>query len=511
MAIGRAALVAIALTAATPASASEKALKTLHATVAAQSARIQSLEAQLRTGVCATPPKPSGGKQSKAPERCVPLDVDPEPELAAFRAGERRRAAAKKQELLTTVFNVSVGKPLTALAISSALVDHKGVPRLVAVADASGALHLYDRAGELAASVPATGETSAAIISSIIFGTKDDPFVATGSVGGEVALYNLSLPRLRSSPTSASGGPLPPPPPTTLTLAMRASPLLDERGAPVPVLTLTSYLRSRRTLLAVGDGSGALRLLHRNGTQRASVPVGGAVRVVERSKDSVHFAVAADGVAGIQLVDLSKSVPVPLVCALWGTTDEGAEVRASEGAEVVSLAWDVQLPQLLYAGTASGEMLVFNTKSRSRQPNKYGNGTESHVAVGAGAAGELQLLFSKLAYKEERPESPADAFGFGGFGEGGSGNSGHSSLLRNPMVLGVIMMLVFWQSSKFYNKEKGGGPPGVGLPPDLMRELESMRMSGGFGKEFADFGGGGSGGGRAVRESSSRIEEIGSR
>ena len=376
MAIAWVALVAILLAAATPASASEKALKTLQATVAAQSARIQSLEAQLRTGVCATPPKPSGGKQSKAPERCVPLDVDPEPELAAFRAGERRRAAAKKQELLTTVFNVSVGKPLTALAISSALVDHKGVPRLVAVADASGTLHLYDRAGELAASVPAAGETSAATISSIIFGTKDDPFVATGSVGGEVALYNLSLPRLRSSPTPASGGPLPPPPPTTLTLAMRAPPLLDERGAPIPVLTLSSYLRSRRTLLAVGDGSGALRLLHRNGTQRASVPVGGAVRVVERSKDSVHFAVAADGVEGIQLLDLSKSVPVPLVCALWGTTDEGAEVRASEGAEVVSLAWDVQLPQLLYAGTASGEMLVFNTKSRSRVPNKHGNGTE---------------------------------------------------------------------------------------------------------------------------------------
>ena len=126
----------------------------------------------------------------------------------------------------------------------------------------------------------------------------------------------------------------------------------------------------------------------------------------------------------------------------------------------------------------------------------------------------MQLLFSKLSYKEEHKESPADAFGFGGFGEGGTSNSGPTSLLRNPMVLGVIMMLVFWQSSKFYGKEKVGGPPGAGLPPDLMRELESMRMSGGFGKEFADFGGGrngGGGGGRAGRDSSSRIEEIGAR
>ena len=142
-------------------------------------------------------------------------------------------------------------------------------------------------------------------------------------------------------------------------------------------------------------------------------------------------------------------------------------------------------------------------------------GHPRHASAHHGALSpQVQLLFSKLTYKEEHKESPADAFGFGGFGEGGTSNSGPTSLLRNPMVLGVIMMLVFWQSSKLYGKEKVGGPPGAGLPPDLMRELESMRMSGGFGKEFADFGGGrngGGGGGRAGRDSSSRIEEIGAR
>ena len=79
----------------------------------------------------------------------MPVDPDPEPELAPFRAEERRRAAAKKQDFLTQVFNVSVGAPLTALAVSSGMLDHKGVPRLVAAASASGTIYLYDRVGEL--------------------------------------------------------------------------------------------------------------------------------------------------------------------------------------------------------------------------------------------------------------------------------------------------------------------------------------------------------------------------
>lgn len=350
-------IVGVALLCAASASANEKTVKALQATVAAQAVRLQALEAQLRTGVCATPPK--GSKQ----DRCMPLDVDPEPELLAFRAAERRRMVAKKQEQLTTIFNVSVGAPLTALAVSSALLDNKNVPRLVAVADASGTLYVYDRTGELSVTVPALSETSAATISTIVIGPKEDPFVATGTLGGEVALYNLTLPRIRAASAKPDAPPPPPPPPVSLTLAMRAPAQLDASGAPIPVLTLESYMRARKSLLAVGDASGALRLLHRNGSQRSVVSVGGAVRALERNKEGVFVAVAADG-QGVLLYDMSKPAPVPTACSNVGSdVGEGVSPEAS----VVSVAWDVQLPQLVYAGTDAGEIRIYNSKARHRQ------------------------------------------------------------------------------------------------------------------------------------------------
>ena len=81
-----------------------------------------------------------------------------------------------------------------------------------------------------------------------------------------------------------------------------------------------------------------------------------------------------------------------------------------------------------------------------------------HFAVGAGALGELWLLQTKQAFRDPKDDhSPLGGMFEGGGDKGGMGNN----LLRNPIVLGVVMMLVFWQSSKFWNKD-GGGPGGPG-------------------------------------------------
>ena len=94
-----------------------------------------------------------------------------------------------------------VGSPLTALAISSGITEKGNVPRLVAAADTSGTLHLYDRAGGLSLSLPpedgapattstrASPQTSAAsprTVVAITIGTREDPFIATATLGGEV-------------------------------------------------------------------------------------------------------------------------------------------------------------------------------------------------------------------------------------------------------------------------------------------------------------------------------------
>lgn len=563
--------------------AGNKEIKALQATVATQAARLQVLEQSLRTGVCLAPAK-SGGSKLKGSEACTPLDVDPEPELAAFRAAERRRAAAKKQELLTTVFNVSVGKPITALAISSGLLDNKGVPRVVAAADTSGTLHIFERTGALALSLPPSSETSASIISSIVIGPKEDPFVAAGTVGGEVTLYNLSLPRVRNAPSPL--GSSPPAPPTTAKLAMRAPAQLDEHGQPVAILSMETYMRARKTMLAVGDASGALRLLFRNGTPRTAMPIGGAVRAIERNKEGVFLGVAADG-KGLQLYDQGRGTNAPIACEGGAEGDEAAE---GGGAPVVSIAWDVQLPQLVYAGTAAGDIRIYNSKARSRQlGGKYGNesrmatacklvtvirgheaaevqlaplkgylvsvasrllvthnvtglysrtrddpfalvgrtlpaGAEAsaaplvagarqgHVVVGAGASGELTLLASKLVFKEEPKDG--GSFGLGALADTSSG--GPAWLLRNPLVLGVIMMVVFWQTNKHYKGNDGGGGKGGagGLDADMLRTLEAMRAGGGGGGDLGDLSGlAGLGGARGGRGGggSSRIEEIDSK
>ena len=570
----------------------------LSQTLTAQAARIKALERQLaKLG--------SGGKS------CASDADDPEPELHAFRVAERQKNAQKKQEELVQLFATHAGEPLSAVAVSSHLLE-KSVPRLVVGGGASGALYLYDKNGTLALSLPPDASLPApSAVSAVVIGPKEDPFVAIGTSGGEVLLYNLTLPRPAIGKRPASGT-------TSLTLAMRAEAQLDTTGAPTAVLTLDAYMRGRKAMLAVGDASGAVRLLWRNGTQRAAVSAGGAVHAMERGGTNNAFLAVGARDVGVALLDMGKPHSPPMIC-------EGSEPPIPEASEaartkakgsskgtspasiaaphVVSVTWDVQLPQLLYAASSDGLITIYNSKTRTKQmvgefkneskmvthcklvttitghdaaplaltpvkgylfsaspgllvshnvsgarkrrtplhgrrlrplltcalarvialrpaglyararnePNVIlgralagGSavmaGTRAgHVVIGSGPAGELWLLQSKQTFKESKDEPFAGPGGVLGLLGGESKSGGNLGILRNPVVLGVVMMLIFWNANKWWNKDDGP-PPGSGgfagrralegrggLEDFDMDALKAMQRRAGGGKGGAEF------------------------
>ena len=279
--------------------------------------------------------------------------------------------------------------------------------------------------------------------------------------------------------------------------------------------------RGRRPMIAVGDRDGTIRLLNRNGTQRSTLETGGSVHAMERN--GAILAVGIKG-AGVSIFDMAKPKVAPMSCE--------ADPDASADAYPVSVVWDSQLTQLVYAGGSDGVVRIYNTKARSRQlGGTHGNesrmvtqcklvstivghepsplhlaaqkgwlfstsrallavhnvsglydrkreeptamlgrplpsslpGTAglisgtggTHLAYGGGAAGEIWMVESKLTYRD-----PSEEFKFGGESMGDFASP--TSLLRNPVVLGVIMMVVFWQTNKFWGKGGGGGSGGGG-------------------------------------------------
>ena len=561
--------------------------KALAALVQAQSKQIKALEDKLSglkrkvsgKGSCA-----AGGDAD-----------DPEPEIYGFKLIERQRAAAKRQEQLTTIFNVTVGEPLTAVAISSSLLN-KTVPKLVVAGGSSGALHLFDQKGDLSLEQPPPDDmptgTSA---NAIVVGPKEDPFVAVATSGGSVLVYNLSLPRgkLRQGVREAVTE-------TKLALATRVEPQLDDHGLPVPIHCMDTYMRGRKAMLAVGDASGSVRLLFRNGTHRSTLQAGeGAVRAMERGgANNAWLAVGVEGY-GVTLYDMSKPNNKPTFC-------DGSEPGGASGAgAVLALTWDAQLTQLLYAASADGVIGVYNTKARTRMGGQGPHGNETrmvthcklvttieghipsplsitpvkgyllsanakllavhnvsglyartrdepnvmlgrplagqpavlagtragHFAVGSGAAGELVMMASKLPAKKEDEDGV-----LGGIMGGGSSGSGGtaSNLMRNPLILGGVMVLMFWQSGRFFGNNGGrggrGGRGGQGGDADfdlsMLRAAQGRggggggRGGGGFGgmspadfdEAFSSFkgmgGGGGARGGGGGGGGSSRFEEL---
>ena len=115
-------------------------------------------------------------------------------------------------------------------------------------------------------------------------------------------------------------------------------------------------------MIAVGDSSGVVRLLHRNGTEKSRLTVGGAVEAMERNGATLAISAAGEGV---QLFDMSKPKQPPTRCLAGAAADEVAEATASAAS---SMTWDVHLSQLLYVGMTNGDMHVYNTKARTRQP-----------------------------------------------------------------------------------------------------------------------------------------------
>ena len=112
-------------------------------TVGAQAARI----AQLERALAAKPTKPTkpaparkGATAAVAPAASL---ADLQPELQPFRLAEAQRALRRQQAQLVRVFSATVGAPITAVALSTALLEKSvpHLPRLAAAADSPGVLH----------------------------------------------------------------------------------------------------------------------------------------------------------------------------------------------------------------------------------------------------------------------------------------------------------------------------------------------------------------------------------
>ena len=233
-------------------------IKALSDLVVSQSAELRALKEKL-AGDTATCADTSGGSQSCAGGGVN--DITPAI-LRPFRQAEALMSHEKRVKQLIPQFRVAVGSQLSAIALSSAILD-SNAPKVVVAADATGTLHVYDRHGALGLSQPhpdaeESQATELPAISSVAIGPRDDPFVAAATLGGEVLVYNLTLSNPRRSK------------PTALKLAARVAPLLDSSGVPIPVLAVEYHRRGARPMVVAGDAAGTVRLYFRNGTLRCT-------------------------------------------------------------------------------------------------------------------------------------------------------------------------------------------------------------------------------------------------
>ncbi|KAJ1621029.1 hypothetical protein T492DRAFT_1073675 [Pavlovales sp. CCMP2436] len=303
------------------------------------------------------------------------------------------RERAKALEQLEVRWVVDVGAAITAVAYLAAFTDG-GSPRFLFAADEAGTLHVYNRAGERLLALP----TEQGRVTAMAFGSRDDPFVVTASSDGTVAIRNVTFarptPAVRPA-TPAKGGKGPSP---SARPAERAAPRLQLGGplfvsiapdAPASttntartvvaqvagVTAVEVWTRGKRTTLFAGTAAGSIHTLSRNGTLGPTITVGsgGAVLALRRSGSLLAYASETE----VGLLDLQRNAGARLCSfstqALPSSSVGNSEAkRAQRQAEArtrtfADIAFDAQLPQLLFASTQDGNVHVFNTRARRRE------------------------------------------------------------------------------------------------------------------------------------------------
>lgn len=329
--------------------------------------RLGSLEAPREPPAPApVPPMPHQPALKKQPE----LPKDPiARELSAFHTVNQESDSKR----LMPLFTVSIGSPIRALALSLHIV-YQGSPRLVAAADAKGNLWMFNRSGDVLLAAP-LGHSPASTVVGLAMGSREDPFIASATVDGHVRIHNMSLPlpsRLsvatRFAASSGAGRIDQAETPASLVLDVAMQiPVVEfaddasaRRAAPAPpIVSVEVYTRRRKTLLLITDARGTLFTVARNGTVQRKLDLGSPASATARS--GTIIAVATTN--ALVLVDLAKGGSTLTACESWQV---GAPAGDGSFGEITSLAFDLELPQLLYAATGSGEVLVFNTRTRTR-------------------------------------------------------------------------------------------------------------------------------------------------
>ena len=258
---------------------------------------------------------------------------------------------------------------------------------LLAVADAQGVVRIYDSNSELVVEF----DSGHADVLAIAFDGQDEPLMATSARDGSLHVHNLTLwrdatviagrrPRMPPAPApvideNGEEQPVPrpkPTPPARKTSAGLGMIVKKESAADVPKPDAPAHIystgaaanlsvdaqiqvmqihnwRGQGKFVLAGDSAGALRLYARNGTLHRVLHQENGVLALRRSGAST-FAVPD----GTDVAFLSASR-----FEFTSTRCKGVL------SPVVSLAYDVLVPSMLYAGLASGEIVVFNTKAKT--------------------------------------------------------------------------------------------------------------------------------------------------
>ena len=319
--------------------------------VTAQSARIATLEAKVECG-----------SYEQIPGRFTQPAIDEGNSAESPPPTATRKSKRKPEQMLIAQFNVSLGSAVSALAVSAS------EPRAVVAADAYNTIHVYDTNGrELI--VAQSAHADDAKISAIAVGGGRTPFVAAAATDGAILFYNVTLPASGGAATGTLG---------SLTLAATVRPTNEMAvarsgssiGISKAIRSLSLFSGGGAEMVLSADASGLIRAFSRTGDERFNLSAGAPVTAMAARTGSAQLAVATE--THLQIFDPTRLDKAPVVCegsasaAADASADASAAADASTTQNLVSLVWEPQQPQLLYAASAKGETFVFNTRMRSK-------------------------------------------------------------------------------------------------------------------------------------------------